>query len=361
MSIWKRYFISQTLKTFFLFLFCFYGLYVLVDVAAHASSYHHHIKFRWSETVFYYACEFLKRADVLVPFGLLLATIKTLCSLNTNNELVALLASGKSLQKLLTPFVGIGLVLTFLLYINVEFIQPKALEVIRHIDDKHHSQKIKKKEIPSVQHLVLEDDSTILFQSFNTSLQHFADLYWIRSADDIYRIKYLYPYTESPVGEFVDHFTRNANGKLIKKESFDIQIFPEIKFNTATLMETLTPPKDLSLSDLKNKFPNEKKISSEKHSQVMSIFYYKMALPWLCLLAVIGPAPFCVYYTRQLPVFLIYALSIFGFVAIYLILDAALILGERQVVPPFESIFVPFTFFFALFGLKFLQLRKGFS
>jgi len=356
LTIWQKYFLKQTLKTFLLFLFCFYGLYVLVDLSAHASSYHQHIHFRLGETLLYYASEFLKRAEVLVPFGLLLATIKTLCGLNINNELVALLASGYSLKTLLRPFIYLSLAFVSLLYVNTEFLQPHALQIIKRIDDRHHSQKVKVRDVPAVQHIALEDESTLLFQKYDAARQVFFDTYWIKNQGDIYRIKYLHPYTEYPVGQFVDHFTRNAEGRLVQKTSAVIRIFPEIKFNNAALMDTITPTKDLSISDLHKKFPEHTSIANEKHAQIMSYFYYKMAMPWLCLLAVIGPAPFCIRFTRQLPVFFIYAFSIFGLVGCYLVLDAALILGERQAVPPLLAIGAPLTLFFAIFGLKYVRL-----
>ena len=356
-SLWQRYFLRQTFQTFALFIVCFFALYVLVDLSAHASAYHSHLRFKWGEVALYYSCEFIKRIEVLAPFGMLLATIKTLCSLNVNNELVALLASGFSLKTLLRPFIFMSLALVALLYLNAQYIQPAAFQVIKQIEDKHHSQKIKKKDILSVQHVAMEDHSTLLFQNYDTSRQLFFDAYWIRNKDDIYRIRYLFPYTEYPVGEHVDHFTRNQLGRLIKTESREIQIFPEIKFNSAALIETLTTAKDLSLSELTKRFPENNQPTSEKHAQVMSVFFYKLTLPWLCLLAVIAPAPFCVQYTRNLPIFLIYAFSIFGLVAIYLILDAALILGERQAIPPSPAILTPFLVFFGIFGWKYLKLR----
>src|SRR5262245_5420866 len=87
-TIWGRYFVKETLKVLILFIVCFYGLYVLIDFSSHATSYHHHhIRFRLSELTSYYLSDFVKRLDVLLPFALLISTIKTLCSLNVHNEL----------------------------------------------------------------------------------------------------------------------------------------------------------------------------------------------------------------------------------------------------------------------------------
>ena len=131
-KIWERYFISETLKTFFLFLFCFYGLYVLIDYATHASSFRHYGNYSWLDIAYYYLYELVQRANVIVPFAILLAVIRTLCNLNVHHELVALLAGGIRIHSLLRPFLLVGLFFTALLYINTEFLMPLASNKLKH-------------------------------------------------------------------------------------------------------------------------------------------------------------------------------------------------------------------------------------
>jgi lipopolysaccharide export system permease protein len=355
-KIWERYFYAQTLKSFLLFLLGFYGVYVLIDYSSHSSSFHHnHVRFQWTEVALYYTFEFVKRVEVLVPFALLIATVKSLCSLNQNNELVALMACGISLKRLLRPFILLGLFFTLLLYFNTEFILPFGMKALKNIDDKHSNQKQKNSKVSPVQYLLLEDQSTIIFQNYDTARELFFDAYWIRSIDDMYRIKYLFPYNETPTGHFVDHFVRNHKGELAQKESFSLKSFPQMRFNNTTLWETITPPDHLALSLLWNKLPNFSGEINEKEAQTLSAFYYKLAIPWLCFLAVIGPAPWCVRFGRHQPVFFIYACSIFGLVACYLVMDSVLILGERQVTSPAIAIGVPMGLFLSLFGWKFFK------
>lgn len=353
--IWQRHFLWQATKTVMLFIGCFYGLYVLIDISAHAGSYHHYLRFNWKETSLYYLFEFIQRIDILLPFGLLLAVIRVVCNLNANHELTALQASGYPLKALMRPFLFLGMVCTLLLMLNTEYVLPLALEKIRKIDEKHHQQKIKKQEIRSVQHVILEDDSTLLFQNYNSAQQAFFDVYWIKGIDEIYRMKYLHPYTEVPVGEFVDHLKRNQQGVLAVEQSHPVYLFPAIRLDKGEALDSIAPPEDFSLTELYHKFPEKKEELSEKEAQVQTMFYYKFVLPWLCLLAVIGPIPFCVRYTRNLPVFLIYAFALFTLLAFYLVIDAALILGERQVIPPFWAIFIPTALFFGFFTSKYLK------
>ncbi|CCB87324.1 MULTISPECIES: LptF/LptG family permease [Parachlamydia] len=353
-SIWERYFFREVVKLFCVFIGSFYGLYVLIDFSSHTTQFSTH--FQWSEIFSYYFYELIRRLDVILPFALMLATIKTLCSLSTNNELVALMASGMSLKSLLRPFIIIGLFFTVLMYGNAEFLLPKAQKGLKQIHDRHTSLKNKLENRGFVQHIILDDQTQILFQYYDEERQFFFDSYWIKSADDIFRIKYLFPHLEVPLGRYVHHLTRNQNDELVESASFVEKEFPQIYFNQKKLQETLSLPEEQSLTDLVQQLPHNNRISHEKEAQVVSHFYHKMALPWLCLFAVIAPAPFCVRFSRGLPVFMIYACSIFGLITFYLTMDAALILAKRQVLDPIWAIWMPFSIFFAFFFYRFVKL-----
>ena len=268
--------------------------------------------------------------EVLIPFGLLLATIRTLTNLNTHNELVALMASGIKTRTLLKPFLIVGLSTVLLMYVNTQYWMPYALQKISRIDQKHRNQKNKMKNLPVVQSLSLKDKTNLIFQSYDSLEKKLIDVYWVRSANDIFRIKYLSPYHEPPLGQFVDHLQRKPNGELVIIDSYNYREFPEMRFHKKDLFQGMSDPESEPLTDLWKKIPKFSAVMSEKEAEVISVFYHKMIMPWLCLLAVIGPAPFCIRFSRQIPLFFIYALSIFGLVAVYLILDATLVLGKDK-------------------------------
>lgn len=361
-KIWERYFLREFIKTALFFIICFYGLYVLIDYASHTASFHrNNVHFQWREVATYYLCDFINRLDILLPFALLISSIRTLCMLNTHNELVALMSCGISLRTLMRPFVLVGLLCTIVMYINVEYLSPLALKELKHIDDTRSSKKRKTDPDASVRHIALEDHSTIVFQSFDTVQERFFDAYWIRSIDDIYRIKYLFPYLETPgakpVGHFIDHLKRNSRGELVAVETFNTKILPDIHFNKQTLFETITPPDEQAVSTLWGKLPKAKQIASEKEAQVLSAFYEKLLLPWFCLFAIMGPAPFCLRSTRNLPMFFIYAGCIFGLVAFDVIMEAGVLLGKRQALSPFWAIWPPFVVLGGILSWRFIRLR----
>lgn len=357
-KIWEKYFLKEVFKIFFLFLFCFFGLYIIIDYASHTSAIgRHQTQIPIKDLAVYYFNIFISRAEILIPFALLIAVVKTLCSLNTNHELTALMASGLSIKKLLRPFLSVGLLLTALMYLNEELILPESLTKLKKIEDSHKNAKRRNTPESAVQHLLVEDGSVILYQSYDTAKQALYDAYWIRTTDDIYRIKYLYPYLEIPKGIEVGHFIRQPNGELIQSETVMFQHFPEIQFNPEALHATLTTPDLQSISSLAASMPAGRDEYSEKESQSLSAFYWKMVIPWLCFLAVIGPIPSCIKFSRTMPVFFIYVFGIFGLLAFYLVLDAAMIVAKRQVLEPFWAIVFPFLAVFAFLSFRYIKVR----
>lgn len=356
-KIWQRYFLKEVLKVFFFITFCFYSLYILIDYATHSSARHHHTMMGWMELIQYYANEWVLRADVLVPFALMVATIRTLCDLNIHNELVALRASGISLKKLLSPFLMIGLIFTALIFVNTQWLLPNAMEGTRHIHDQKELLKNTKQEKFIVQHIELKDQTTLLFQTYDFNESHFFDAYWLPSFDEVWRFHYLRPYEIPPKGIKVDKLKRRDDGSLYKEKSFTERSFPEMRFNKKILLDTLTPSKELSISTLWKRLPKSKEFESEKEAEITTTFFYKIAVPWLCFLAVLAPAPFCVRYGRTHPIFFIYSLSLFALVGCYLVFNSALILGSRQVFNPMIAIGFPFFIVFGTATRNFIKTK----
>ena len=347
-KIWERYFLFETLKVFFLITFCFYGLFILIDYASHSGANQNHSMMNWNELFRYYLYEWILRADVLVPFALLIATIRTLCDLNIHNELVALQASGIAMRSLLRPFVFLALTFTILIYCNTEWNLPYALAKTRRMQTQKEVIKQKKQKRWLVQSVELEDHSTLIFQNYDKAKKRFFDVYWIQNFDEIWRCRYLYPYKNPPLGIQVDRLKRDADNSLYKAETFSTHAFPKMRFNQKTLLDTLTPSKELAISTLWKRIPKSLQPKSEKEAEMTAAFLHKITIPWLCFFAVLAPAPFCVRPGRMHPVFFIYAFSIFSLVGCYLILNSGMILGGRQVLPPWLQLEFRSDYFSAL-------------
>lgn len=357
-SIWQKYLVKEIIKTFCLFIFVFYGLYVLIDYSVHAN--HFHLKgagFQWKEIFLYYLLEFIKRGEVFFPFALLLATIKVLSQLNTRNEHIALLVGGIKIKTLLRPFLAIAILLISFMYINEQFFLPQALKKLKSIEETKKRQTKKLFKETAVHHLVLKDGSRMFFQDYESDKQRFFDVYWVKNIDEIYRIAYLYPSQYPPLAEEVEYLSRNDEGSISLVEKHQSQLLPGIVFNKKELLETITPADELSLIELAKKVSSFWTVKNEKEARFLANFYYKLFMPWLCLFAVIGPAPYCLRFTRLFPSFFIYAGSISALVATYLLMDSALIFATRNIIAPLLALGIPFFSIFALFSTKYSFLR----
>lgn len=340
MKIWQKYFLKEFFKTFFLFLICFYGLYCLIDYSSHTSNMSHgHGSFGIKDVFVYYLSEFSRRFDIIVPFGLLLATARTLLLFNSRSELVALMAGGFSLKSLLTPFLAVGLTATLLSYANEEWLQPLAAKHIKSIEHRYALIKSKKRGIPTAHHIPLSDHSVLVFQHYLENEDLFKDLYWVKSTDSVYRMGALKPFETPPIAYEVEVIERQPNGYLMVTNTHDALPLSDFSLHKEQLLEVIIPPAHYPLSQLKRDLPTDPK--SEKEAAQLTAFTKKMVLPWLSFFAVLIVAPFSVVFGRNIPTFMIYAFSIFGLVALYLTLDAAEVVAKRQLFHPIPALLLP--------------------
>lgn len=350
MKRWERYFFHETLRVFLFVLVMFYSLYVLIDFASHTGSFHNNrIQVGWGQIAYYYTFEFISKAEILLPFALLIATVRTLTNFNQNQELMALQAAGISLRRLMVPFLTLGLICTSLLYVNTEWLLPAALKKMRVTESKSHRSKS-----GAVQSLTLADETVLLYHLYDREHQQFQDVYWIRSFQDIWHMKTLNVHSEAT---FADHLTRQDN-LLEMTASYPNIHLPDLKFHEQRLEATITTPEELPLTALFSKLSSNPAMT-EKEAQQATYFYRKLLLPWFCLAVILAVTPSCCRVTRQLPVYAIFAVSLFGLVALYLTLNAVTVMAMRQVISPalallpiFLLLLIPTALWVRSIGLK---------
>lgn len=354
-KIWQRYFFKECIKVFGLFLFVFYLLYSLMDYSTHMQDFIVDKQIQISDIFLYYLHQFIKRADLLVPLALLVATIKVLCTLNANRELVALQASGLKLKTLMGPFFLLATFCTLFNYFNSEYLLPKSknyLDLFHHSHFKH-TQTQKKKEPVHV--IGLKDNSKLVYQSYDAGKGVFFDVIWLSASDDIWRIKYLKADPHEPLGQFVDHLKRNNQGFFEKKDSYPSLLFPQIQWRHIVSRKGYIPFENRSISELYKLVSHKKTTTTYQAKEILTQFSFKCIMPLLSFLVIIAIAPFCVVYSRHLPVFFIYAFGLFGYIAFFALMDSALILGANNVLPPMLAISIPFAGCLAGFSWKFAK------
>lgn len=333
-----------------LILGCFYFFYVLIDYSAHTKVFHNE-GVALFEIFLYYAFQFTKRAEMFLSVAVMIATIKVLTTSQMRLEILALSCGGIGFKKILRPFLWIALACSLLLYANIQFLQPYAVSKIDAFERHYFKKREKKHSFKPVNALILEDNSLLLYQDFDREKQAFFDVFWLKNREHLFRIKYLYPYEKKPLGKYVDSLMRTKEGAFVKLASDKEILFPEMHFESNTLFTAVHPPAMQSISQLahrlggKQTFYGVRKMS-DREAEAATFFYYKVTLPLICLLAVIGPAPYCLRFSRQLPLFLIYASSLCLIVTFFTLIHSLVILGQSQVVPPLLAILAPQTLFF---------------
>lgn len=350
---WQRYFILEYLKTFFFILLLIFALYSLIDFSSKKAAF----SLSLTQVLWYYLYSFSKELTVLLPFSAMLAVIKCVADMNRNRELVALLASGTSLKTLLRPFFILGVILSIFSLANQEFFYPKAMGFIHQMEALKLKAKKNKDPLIAVKSTHLNDGSTLLYTSFDPITNSLVDVVWIRGINDIYKMGSLSLSEDTPLGFEVDHFARE-NGTLSVLSYEKRQVFSDLPQREEILIDNLVEQQELSLTALATlASPFSLNCTSEKECGVQTSFLLRVLLPWINLMAVIGPLPMLVRYTRSQPLFLIVGLSIFSLVFVFLLLEAAAILGKRQAIPPTLALLVPFLTIFSLIKARYLALR----
>jgi lipopolysaccharide export system permease protein len=359
-AIWERYLLREILKVFTLFLGCFFFLYALLDYSVHMQDFIVDKRIQIPHIIVYYFFHFIKRADLLIPLALLVATLKVLFALNARGELIALQASGLPRKKIIRPFFLIGLLCALFNLVSSEFLLPASLNFLDRFRKEHFKHYRNKRKEP-VHVLHLKDRSKIIYQATDQEKKLLRDVFWVRSVDEIWRMQSLSIDPENPIGFYVDHLSRNSDGNFEKVESFDEYRFAKFRWQPDPTGKGYTPLENRRLSELLRLLFQKTKTTAYEYPQVLTHFLFKITLPFLSLLVVAAGTPFCLRHSRNLSIFFTYAIALFGFIFFFALMDAAVILGENLVISPYFAILTPYMLCWLAFGFKYRRSIEGLS
>lgn len=351
MKIWHRYLFGHLIKTFLFILFCVFAIYVIVDLSVHGVRFLSRAATTFADLALYYLRSFARHLELFLPLTLLLASLKVLVDLNAHHELVALQMAGLSRKTLLRPFFAFAALLTFACYANSQWLAPDAQEAADAFRIQH-SRKKKKVKREHVYNIALDDDSELVYQSFDEEKKELFDVFWIKSEGDIWHMKYLGIGRKHPQGRYVDHFQRNGKGQFEKTESFSEKSFPRLPWDDDATLERFIPFENRSLSTL---LSQASALTADRPS-IFCYLHYKIAVPLLPFFILIAISPIAMRFTRTRSTFLIVAVSLFTFVGLMIVLDGMLILGENQVIPGYLAIWGPIALLFAFSFPRFAKM-----
>ena len=336
--IWRRYIGKEAVKVFALFLIGCYCIYALLEYSMHMQDFHTGVSPPFREALLYYAYQFIGKLDLLIPLALMIATIKVLSTLSKHHELFAFQAGGVKMSHLMRPFLLLALLSSVLIGMSHEWLIPTSLNKISSFEATYFKRQRASKKKKSALHVIpLSESSRLAYQEHDQSQKRLFDVFWIPSPGELYRIKWLYVGGKTPVGTLVDHLRKNEEGLLEKVASHDHLAFPDISLEQKY---SLIPYENRPISEL---------FASASSAKARTHLFYKLAVTLIPLIIILGCAPPCIQFSRNIPVFFIFGIAAASFVAFFTILKASLVLGENHVVSPFLAIFsIPLVLFFSL-------------
>ena len=358
MRIWERYFFREYFKCFFFILSAVFFLFAVIDYSSKtAMHYQHGIQFQLKEILLYYFYKLSLELKVLLPFSALIASIKVFSELEHHGELTALLTSGVKAKRLIRPFLIIGLLLSLFSLINEQQIVPEAnLYLTKMVAIKKREGKKKKNQVRIGSIPLEKSDERLVYSFFEPTHSRFYDAVWIRSFDEIYRMKYLYPFENPPRAQDVEIIKRNDQDEMIIADNYTELQLP-IQFEPELLSKTLIQPEELSISELYKKLPDSYFCESEKECQILTVLLLKTLLPWFSLACIIAPLPTLFFYKRNKQIYVIYAIFCFLFFFFYLLVEASSVLAKKQVLSPLIAMGIPFGVLFGFAFFRYLKLR----
>jgi len=275
-------------------------------------------------------------------------------SMSEQHELLALQAAGVPSKRIVAPFVILSVIAVLCNFATVEFFLPASTKYTDQFQTSYLKRDNSRKD--RIRVLELKDGSRLAFQYFDNSTTTFHDLFWVRSTDDIWRIKTLKLDRDNPKAPplctHVDHVTRGQDGGLHKIESHKEILLEALKIASYQVKKTQLSFESYSLSKLFKELDKEK----IRFYELSAEFYMKCARLFLPLLAVLSIIPFCLRYSRLSSPMLLYSLGIFGTIALFVGIQAGGILTQNQILSPWASIIAPLLVLFGWSSFRFAKL-----
>lgn len=342
MKIWKKSIIKEYFQNLFLLLLGFIILFIAIDTASNPGGWRQHgtmqVSYPW---LVYYLSQIAIFLEVLVPFAAVFAALRTVLRMNSSKELLALRCAGLSLKRILSPLLIAGLLLSFFLLSINEYARPSAEVYLASIERERRKAKYEKEDAIIAQSVPTGEGGNLFYLSFDPGSSTFFETYWIKGSGEIFRIKELSLQDAIPVGHFVEELARDDHGVLKLVLSSRERVMQEFSVVPEEMRRVSLQPQLLSLSELWQK----SKVSSANHSlgeaALITLLYKRITLPFLPLLAIAAPLPFCLTQKRERSYSLLYGCTLFCLVSFTLFADAMGVLGARQIISPFQAVGVP--------------------
>lgn len=353
---WEKLIYKRLFLSLFVCLFSFSSLFILIDYAGHTRLFSHLSGTSFLSSFFiYYIGVLLERANILIPFALLLTMMQVLQTLKAKREMVILQCAGISLKRITRSFFVLTTVIFCLFMLHSIYVLPLAYRYQRKTIDAQTMHKLKEKKIPQVHYIALKDNSFLFYEGIKPEKQQLIAPIWIENKDRMHQMDSLSYGTEHPIGKNVQLLISDKEKGFLLADTSTEKIYPELLLNQAMIHDTLKPDEERSTKELLKKLGHHDKIS-EQYATILSVLFYRFITPTFTLVALILPLALTLR-EKQSPLLLRYLIAVFCLAFCYLILDAGWLLAKRQVIHPFNAIIAPQCLFLFLLSIPLWRIQ----
>lgn len=241
-----------------------------------------------------------------VPVGLLLALLYTLTQMSRRNEIISMLTAGVSLYRIFLPLVLVGLLMTALLAVLNFQLAPQAGSIRDALKEEIKTGKTNNKGL--ISHLYRNrEDRRIWFLSWLDPESSRVTRVEIIQQDPTGVVTetwygkdaYYIPATKTWVLDDARHVTVDGEGNLLTTLSLprmEIHGWHETPWKIAS---SKMNAEFLGLPELTNYLRYNAEFPQTRLAPFLTHWYYRLALPWVCLIVIFLAGPLGVVIGRQ--------------------------------------------------------------
>ena len=101
---------------------------------------------------------------------------------------------------------------------------------------------------------------------------------------------------------------------------------------------------------------SSKNICQKEKNEILSYLNYKLAMPFVSLIIVLGIFPPLITFSKNISIFFISTFALFGFIIFHTLMDSALILAENAAKAPYIILWLPIIIISFIFGRRFQKI-----
>ncbi len=305
MRILDRYVLQKFLLPFIYCFFGFIAIWFIFDLSDNLQDFLQG-KVGFGVLLTYYRSQIPEIIVISLPIGALLALLYALTAMSRTNEIISMLGAGLSVNRILLPLFGVGLVLvavtTYFNYADAPHAAMVKKQMLREIKrgkaiqtgiSGHLFRNREDSRTWFIRRVAVDDERLFDVQILQEDAEHNIVQSW-------YAREALFEPTSKnwslSRGKYVE---MNVEGKVTRSEFFDNLVVPGWSETPWRIASSVMKPDYLSVDELNAylhfnaDFPDTRLAAYRTHQQ------YRWALPWVCLLVVFLAAPMGIVYSRR--------------------------------------------------------------